>query len=111
MKNFVQPGCNITVPAPSGGTVSGKICVIGSLIGIASTTAAQGVDVALVTEGVFRYAKTSALAIAVGDKLYYDATNNLLNKTASGNTLVGTAVAAAANPSDTVDFKLGATTV
>lgn len=111
MKNFIQPGCSITVPAPSGGTVSGKLCVIGSLVGVASITAAQGVDVPLQTEGVFEYAKTSALAVAVGDKLYLDAANNVLNKTASGNTLVGIAVEAAANPSDTVKFKLGATTV
>lgn len=111
MKNYRQPGKSITVPAPSGGTVSGKLCVIGSLIGVASETVAQGVDVALETEGVFKYAKTSALAIAIGDKVYFDATNNVLNKTASGNTLVGIAVTAAANPSDTVEFKLGATTV
>tara|TARA_R110002020_G_scaffold471284_1_gene698229 strand:- start:21568 stop:21903 length:336 start_codon:yes stop_codon:yes gene_type:complete len=111
MKNFIQPGRSITVPAPSGGTISGKLCVIGSLIGIASITAAEAEPVALETEGVFEYAKVSALAIAVGDKVYFDATNNQLNKTASGNTLVGIAVEAAANPSATVNFKLGATTV
>lgn len=111
MKNFVQPGDTITVPAPVGGTVTGKICIIGSLIGVASVTAEAGVDVALATEGVFEYAKTSALAIAVGDKVYYEAAGNLLNKTDVGNTLVGIAVEAAANPSATVKFKLGATTV
>lgn len=111
MKNFRQKGSAITVPAPVGGTVSGKLCIIGSLIGIASTTVAEGVDVVLEMEGVFNYAKTSALAIAVGDKLYYEAANDVLNKTATGNTLVGIAVSAAANPSSTVDFKLGPTTV
>lgn len=111
MKNFIQKGDAITVPAPTGGAVSGRFCVIGSLIGIAATTAAEGADTTLETEGVFEYAKTSALAIAVGDKLYYDAANNVLNKTASGNTLVGIAVEAAANPSATVKVKLGATTI
>jgi predicted RecA/RadA family phage recombinase len=111
MKNYLQPGKSITVPAPVGGTVSGKLCIIGSLVGIAATTELAAADVALDTEGVFQYAKTSALAIAVGDKLYYDAANDVLNKTSSGNTLVGIATKAAANPSETVEFKLGATTV
>lgn len=111
MKNFIQPGRSVTVPAPSGGTVSGKLCVIGSLIGIASTTQAEGEPVTLETEGVFEYAKTSALAIAVGDKVYFVSADNALNKTASGNTLVGIAVEAAPNPSATVKVKLGATTV
>lgn len=111
MKNGIQPGCSITVPAPSGGTVSGKLCIIGSLIGVASNTVAQGVDVTLETEGVYQYAKAGSLAIAVGDKLYYVAANDHLNKTASGNSLVGIAVEAAATDATTVKVKLGATTV
>jgi predicted RecA/RadA family phage recombinase len=110
MKNYDQRGDVITVPAPAAVT-SGKLVVIGSLVGIAQKDAASGADVPLVTEGVHRYAKVSALAIAIGDKLYYDATNDQLNKTASGNTLVGVATVVAANPSPTVGFKLGATTV
>lgn len=105
MKNFIQEECSITIPAPAAVT-SGKLVVVGSLVGICSTDAASGVDVAIATEGVYSYAKTSALAIAVGDKVYYDSANDVLNKTASGNTLVGVAVAAAANPSDTVIFML-----
>ncbi len=108
MKNFVEAGKSITVPAPAGGTVSGKMVIIGSLFGIASVTAAETVPVALQTEGVFAYPKTAALAVAVGDKLYYDATNDVLNKTASGNKLVGVAVEAAADAAATVNVKLGA---
>ncbi|MBB3965946.1 DUF2190 family protein [Rhizobium metallidurans] len=110
MKNYTQKGDVITVAAPAAVT-SGKLVVIGSLVGVAQKDAANGADVPIVTEGVIRYAKVSALAIAVGDKVYYDSTNDQLNKTASGNTLVGIAVVPAANPSPTVEFKLGATTV
>lgn len=110
MKNFVQLGDVITVPAPAPVT-SGELVVVGSLIGVAQKAAANGEDVALLTEGVISYAKVSALAIAIGDKLYYDAANDVVNKTASGNTLVGVAVAVSANPSPTAKFKLGATTV
>lgn len=81
------------------------------LVGVASSTAAEGVTFALQTNGVFRMPKTSALAIAIGDKVYWDNAAKVVNKTASGNTLLGTAVEAAANPSDTVAVKLGATTV
>jgi predicted RecA/RadA family phage recombinase len=110
MKNFVQDGDVITVPAPADVT-SGKLVVIGSLVGVAQKAAVIGADLPLLTKGVVSYAKTSALAIAIGDKVYYDATNNVVNKTASGNTLVGVAVSVAANPSPRVDFKLGPTTV
>lgn len=111
MKNFVQPGHSIDVPAPAGGAVSGMPVIIGSLIGISSVTAAVGVMIAIQRTGVYTLPKTSALAISIGDKLYWDATNKVVNKTASGNTLIGTAVSAAANPSDMVDVLLGPTTV
>jgi predicted RecA/RadA family phage recombinase len=48
----------------------------------------------------------SALAIAIGDKVYFDAATGLVNKTASGNTLIGVATSAAANPSGTVNVRL-----
>jgi predicted RecA/RadA family phage recombinase len=105
MKNFVQPGHVVTVPAPAAVT-SGKLVIIGSLVGAAQKSAAIGEDLPLLTEGVISYAKVSALAIAVGDKLYYDTANDVVN-----NTLVGVAVAVSANPSPTAKFKLGATTV
>ncbi len=108
MKNYKGPGEAVNVPAPAGGTVSGKMVIVGSLVGIASVTAAEGVLVAVETEGVFAYPKAAALAIAIGDKLYYDATNDVLNKTASGNKLVGIAADSAAADAATVDVKLGA---
>jgi predicted RecA/RadA family phage recombinase len=110
MKKYSQKGDIVTVPAPAA-VVSGKLVVIGSLIGIAQKAAANAEPVPLVTEGVFEYAKAGSLAIAVGDKLYYVSANDHLNKTASGNTLVGIAVEAAATDATTVKVKLGATTV
>ena len=60
---------------------------------------------AFATEGVWELAKTSALAIAVGDKLYWDAANKVVNKTDTG-LFVGVAVSTAANPSATVRVRL-----
>lgn len=106
MQNYVESGDNLTLAAPSGGVVSGTPYLIGTLFGVAATTAAQGDDFVLKTMGVFDLPKTSALAISVGDALYWDNTAKELNKTSSGNTLVGKAVAGAANPSATVRVRL-----
>lgn len=105
MKNFVQNGVNLTLPAPAD-TASGVGVLIGSIFGIAANTALSGTDIDLVTKGVFTMPKVSALAIAIGDKIYWDNTAKLVNKTASGNTLIGVAVTVAPNPSGFVDVRL-----
>lgn len=107
MKNFVQPGVNLTIPAPAD-VASGDVVIVGSILGVAAETVLSGVDVDVVTEGVFTLPKVSALAIAIGDLLYFDAATKLVNKTSSGNTLIGVAVTAAANPSGFVNVKLAA---
>ena len=106
MKNFIQHGDSLTVPAPVGGTISGNAYLIGSLFGVAATTQAAGADVVLKTTGIFELPKTSALAIALGDAVYWDDTAKVVNKTAAANTLIGYATRAAANPSATVRVRL-----
>jgi hypothetical protein len=59
---------------------------------------------------VVTIAKTSALAISVGDRLFWDATNKVVNKTTTAQQQVGIAVEAAANPSSTVSMLLDAGT-
>lgn len=104
MKNFVQPGSVITVAAPADVT-SGTGVLVGSLFGIAAISALSGADVEIKVDGVYELPKTSALAISVGDLLYWDDTNKVVNKT-NTNKLVGVAVSAAANPSATVKVRL-----
>jgi predicted RecA/RadA family phage recombinase len=108
--NYIQPGHTITIAAPTGGVLSGDGVLIGTLFGIAQYDAVQGADVEILTEGVIEIAKTWALAIDVGDRLFWDAINKVANKTATAQICVGVAVAAAANPSSTVRMKLGAVT-
>lgn len=105
MKNFVQPGDTLTLTAPYA-VASGAGALVGSIFGVATGTVASGDEGEFKTTGVFDLAKTSALAISVGDKVYWDNTNKEVNKTASGNTLVGVATTAAANPSATVNVRL-----
>ena len=109
-KNFIQPAKVVTVTAPTGGVLSGDGVLIGTLFGIAQLNAAEGAEVEILTEGVVEIGKTSALAVSVGDRLFWDATNKVVNKTATAQVCVGVAVSAAANPSSTVQMKLGAVT-
>jgi predicted RecA/RadA family phage recombinase len=109
-KTYIQPGHTLTVTAPAGGVLSGDRVLIGTLFGIAQYDAVEGADVEILTEGVVEIAKTSALQIDVGDRLFWDATNKVVNKTATAQVCVGVAVSAAANPSATVRMKLGAVT-
>ena len=106
--NYIQPGRSITVAAPSGGVLSGQGVLIGTLFGIAQYDAVEGAEVEILTEGVVEIGKTSALAISVGDRLFWDDTNKLVNKTTTAQQQVGVAVAAAANPSATVKMLIRA---
>lgn len=107
MKNHVQPGNTLTLPAPAD-VLSGAGVVVGSIFGVANGDALSGEPVDLDVVGVFTLPKVSALAIAIGDMVYWDDTNKLVTKTASGNTAIGVATSVAANPSASVDVRLSA---
>ena len=108
MKTYIQPGRVLTLTAPYA-VASGAGALVGLIFGVAADAVANGATGEFLTEGVVTIAKTSALAIAVGDILYWDDTNKVVNKTSAGNTKVGVAVSAAANPSATVQIKLNGT--
>lgn len=103
--NYIQAGDNITLPAPAD-VSSGDGVLVGSLFGIATVDALSGADVVLATRGVYTLPKTSAQAWTVGVKVYWDNANGVATTASSGNTLIGVAVAAAANPSATGDVRL-----
>ncbi|MCO7725791.1 DUF2190 family protein [Brucella intermedia] len=107
MKNFIQPGVNLTLPAPAA-IVSGEVVVIGDLHGVAAGDAESGSDFDLVTEGVFDLPKVSTDAFAIGDSVYYDATAKLVTSDdgEGDNALIGVAVTTAASPSGAVNVKL-----
>lgn len=100
MKNFVQAGESLTLAAPEAVT-SGRGLLTGKIFGIAQHDAASGADVTIARKGVVTHAKTEAQAWTLGAAIYWDNTNKVFTTAASGNTLVGAAAAAAANPSTT----------
>ena len=107
MKNFVKDGDVLSL-TPAAAVASGVGYLFGAaLFGVATNDVAANTEGEFITEGVVDIAKTSALAISVGDRLFWDATNKVVNKTSTAQQCVGVAVAAAANPSATVRMQLG----
>lgn len=100
MKNFEQIGDNVTVIAAAD-VASGQGHLVGSLFGIAVDAAESGAPVVLRRVGIITHAKTSAQAWTQGAKIYWDNTGKVFTTASSGNTLVGVAAEAAANPSAT----------
>jgi predicted RecA/RadA family phage recombinase len=106
MKNYIQDGGQITL-TPAAAVSSGVGYLFGAaLFGVAVTDVVISTPGAFVCEGVVEIAKTSALAIAVGDRLFWDPTNKVVNKTTTSQQQVGVAVEAASNPSSTVKMLL-----
>ena len=107
MQNFIQEGKALYVPAPNGGVVSGQSLVVGKMFGVVSETVPAGVSFALWTKGCYAVSKTSAQAWAIGDALYWDATNSVVTNVNTGALLpIGYAIAVAANPSATGQMKI-----
>lgn len=106
MKTFSQEGDVLTL-TPSADVNSGIGFLFGAaLFGVATTDAKNGVASAFKCSGVVTIAKTSALAISVGDRLFWDSVNKVVNKTTTAQQQVGVAVEAASNPSATVKMKI-----
>lgn len=107
MKTYTQRGDTLTL-TPAAAVASGIGYLFGAgLFGVATADVAISTAGEFQAEGVVTIGKTSALAIAVGDRLFWDPVNKVVNKTSAAQQCVGVAVEAAANPSDTVSMKLG----
>ncbi len=105
--NFVQPGDELDLTAPTGGVTSGVGVLIGRLFAVALATVSATVSFAGRTRGVWNLAKTSAQAWVAGDPIYWDPTNKRAdNVPTAGFRRIGVATAAAANPSSTGKVRL-----
>lgn len=94
-KNFIQGrGTVIAVAAPTGGVVAGELVVIRSLYGVALHDAAQGARVEIECPGgpVFSINGDTNLQINVGDRVFWDSTNEWVDKTTASQICVGVAV-------------------
>lgn len=109
MKNYLQPGDKLTVPAPATVTSGSGTVIGGSLFGVATHDAANGVTCTFLTEGVVELPKLSTAVFAVGDRVAWDVSASQLisSSFAAADVLnVGVVVEAAGNPSATAKIKL-----
>ena len=106
MRNYIKSGDVLPLTAPSGGVVSGDAYLFGTMLVIATTSAAVGEQFEGRTVGVYDVPKVSAQAWTVGARIYWDNTAFNFTTTVGSNTLVGVAVAPAANPSATGRVRL-----
>lgn len=104
MRNMVQSGVTLTFAAPYA-VASGGGVKVGALFGVASYPAALGIDVELVTEGVFTLPRAGA-ALMPGDPVYWDDTGKTVTSSAAGNSMIGVATTAAAADAPTADVRL-----
>ena len=105
MKNYVQPGNVVSLPAPYD-VPSGGGLLVGALFGVATVDATTGNPVETAVDGVFDLAKVPAQAWTVGVKIYWADGPKQATTTATGNTLIGAAIASAANPSESGRVRL-----
>ena len=108
MKNYVQKGENLTIPAPYNVTSGGGV-KSGLIFGVASGDARSGADVDVVTVGVFDLPKVSTETFAVGSAAYWNDSSKLIRSTASGAVKVGVTTEAKCNPSGSVKVRLNGT--
>ena len=97
MRNFIQPGKVVTAVATAAVT-SGSLVVVGSMFGIAATSAATGEEFELCIGGVYELPKVSTQAWTAGATIYAD-DDGIATTVATDNTKIGVATEAADNPS------------
>ena len=94
---FIKPGNTVTLTAPAGDVVAGTLYLIGKLLVLAKTSAAEGEEFEGATNGVFEEApKATGQSWTEGAKLYWDDTNKRTTNVATSNTLIGVATEAVA---------------
>jgi predicted RecA/RadA family phage recombinase len=107
MSKFVHDG-HVIDYTPAADTPAATVVLQGDLIGVTRTAIAAGQLGSLAVEGVFDFAKATAAGsgFTVGALAYWDNTNKVATKTATGNKLIGKAVRAAADADATVRIRL-----
>ena len=93
MKNYVQYGDTLRIPAPFD-VISGDGVLAGSIFGVATQNALTGGELPLQTRGVFELVKAASQAWTIGARIYWDDATRSCTTTATGNKLIGVATTA-----------------
>lgn len=109
MRNYIQRGKHITVPAAPRTLESGEGVQIGAaLFGAATGPVASGEELVIATEGVVELVKVTGTAFGLGDVLYWDNAAFNLTKDEADHLAVGICVQAAGSDATVARIKLGA---
>lgn len=108
MKNYHQAGSVLTL-TPSIAVATGVGHLFGAaLFGVATSDVAANTPGEFKTDGVIDLGKTAGVALVVGDRLFWDATNKVVNTTSADQVCIGVAVEVAAAGAVVAAVKLGA---
>jgi predicted RecA/RadA family phage recombinase len=101
-ENVSHTGEVVVVPAPAN-VNSGQFIVVGNLRGVAQSSAASGVNVAVITRGdaVLTKPNAASTSFAAGANIHWDATNATTTISSTSNAKIGVALAAATNTQTT----------
>jgi len=103
---FIQEGKTFEYTASGADVASGDVVIKNNYVGIAKVDMADGKTGAVLLTGVVELPKAAPLVINQGDLIYWDVADGNINKSASGNTLIGTAWEAALSADETVKVNL-----
>ncbi len=101
MRTYIQPGLTLTLTAPTGGVVAGTPLLIGTLVVVPATTAAQTLPFDGHVEGVFTCPKATGAAWTEGQVLYWDSAAGNFATAASATARRAGAAVVAAGSADT----------
>jgi predicted RecA/RadA family phage recombinase len=105
-KTHVQEGKVMTWTNGTGSAVvAGEVVAVGTVIGVALGNIASGATGELAIEEVWTLPKEAPLVITQGDKVYWDDTNNRIDKTDT-NVYAGKAFVSAVSAATTVVVKI-----
>jgi predicted RecA/RadA family phage recombinase len=93
---------------PGTDVASGAVVVQGELVGVARTPIPANTLGSLAVAGIFDFPKATGVstAITVGSNVYWDAANQRVTTTATGNKLVGKTVKAAVDADATARVRM-----
>lgn len=98
---------SVKVTAPTAGYTAGQMKKIADMVGVITVTAALGVETALIYDAEkIVVPKATGVSLALGGKVYFDASAAKVTSVSSGNTLCGRALEAAGSSVTEIEIDL-----
>lgn len=99
-------GESMTYTAGATAIAAGDIVIVSAMHGVATAPIEASGTGTLWLEGTFDVAKTSAVGVPLGGKVFWNDTANTASRTSSGNRLIGRALSAALSTDTLVSVRI-----